>query len=417
MGRSPPCRVNGPSRSSLNLETPDVIRSANGINCARVRRQLSTALCDFVFAALVLSLGCRTTSGEGRAAESRAAALRPPETEVRHEAPSRRAPLEGQRSEVRPPADPLERLLPPEHPPQRLAFSRYRLAALIAERLVVRRLGDLEVVADVPVPDGRNVTALVGGGFLVLGRDHVQRLSGIERRAELLPRAPRLGPTTLIASAQESEQFWLHYEGIPQLAAFDLSLSPLGTGLPVRAFIELPESDHRALLGQGDGGFVYTTAAGLARIDAGGRHEMLPAPELGGQVWRLARTARRDQVWAATLQHVYRVGVRGAATVLERRELPPHPLALASSASGLGVLSVEGRSERALRLRIDVFPRGSEEVHVLRFDAGPEERPDGGAGASFAPELALAPERDLLAVHGYGLHIFDWRRQRRLYPP
>lgn len=320
-------------------------------------------------------------------------------------------------TETRAPADPLDRMLPPEHPPQRLAFSAYRLAVLSGERLVVRRLGDLQIVADFEVPDARNVAPLVGGGFLVAGRDHVQRLSGIERRPELLPRAPRLGPTTLITSTRESEQFWMHYEGISALAAFDLGLRPIGPSLRATAFQELPEFDHRALLALGDGAVIYTTDSGLARIDAEGRREVLSLPELGGQVWRLARAARLDQVWAATLHHLYRVGVRGAASLLERRELPARPLAMASSGRDLAVLAIESLVDGRARLRVDVLSRNAEEPRVLRFDASPEAAPDAGPQSPFAPEVAVAPDRSLLAVHGFGLHVFDWARGRRLYPP
>lgn len=327
--------------------------------------------------------------------------------------------------ESRPAADPLERVLPHEQPLQRLAFTRYRLAWLEGEHLSVRRSGDMQEVARVSAPGAQNVVAMVGGGFLVLGRDRVLRLSGTDKRAERFARAPRLGPTTLLASSQNAEQFWLYYEGIPRLPMFDLASEPrgdpaagVGPSLPALGFIELSDFDRRALLHFGDGSMVYTSETGLARIDAEGHRQRLPLPELAGKVWRLARAVRWDQVWAATQQHLYRIEARPPARIIDRIELPPHPLALTSAGRDLALLSIESVSDDSAALRVDVYTLRAEGLihrRVLRFEDHPA-RADAGAPALFLPELALAPGAEVVAAAGFGLHIYDWGTGQELYP-
>jgi hypothetical protein len=320
-------------------------------------------------------------------------------------------------TEAIPSRDPVELITPPDHPPQRLAFSRYRLAWLDKDELIVRRLGDWGVATRFQVPEARNVVALVGGGFLIAGRDHVHRLSGIERRAELLPRAPRLGPTTVFPSSQDSEQFWLYYQGIPKLPEFDLGEPPIASSLAVVGWVDLDEFDRRALLAFGDGSMLYTVPDGLRRIDAQGGREHFQLPELGGRIWGLARAERRDQVWAATSHHVYLLSARGVAEALERLELPPHPVALASHGRELGVLSVESVDERAFRLRVDVYSQASPERGSIRFMVPRPSLDAAGTRAALEPEIAFSVAGDWVAISALGLHVFDWRRGLRIFPP
>lgn len=317
--------------------------------------------------------------------------------------------------EGRPPHDPLAELSPPDQPTQRLAFSRGRLAWLVGDELWVYRLDDFTVAAQFRAPDARNVVALTGGGFLVAGRDHVQRLSGAERRPELFPRAPRLGPTTIIASRLESEQFWLYYAGISRLPRFDLGASPLVASLPMLDWTELPEFDRRALLGHGDGSFVYTTPEGLRRIDVEGRREHLPHPELAGRLWALVRDGRLDHVWGASEQHLYLVHVRGRAEVVRREELAPHPVALAGEAGVVAVLFVEQLVPTAAQLRVDVYV-GDGPPRVIRFEGRAPAPADGGTAPRFEPEIALSAADGLLAVNAFGLHVHDYRRGVRKHP-
>jgi hypothetical protein len=311
--------------------------------------------------------------------------------------------------EGKPERDPLEALSPPDQPTQRLAFSRGRLAWLVAEELWVFRLGDYAVAANFPAPDARNVVALTGGGFLIAGRDHVQRLSGAERRPELFPRAPRIGPTTIIASRIESDQFWLYYAGISRLPRFDLGAAPLVASLPMLDWTELVEFDRRALLGHGDGSFVYTTADGLRRIDVEGRREHLPLPELAGRVWALARDERLDRVWAATEQHLYLVHVRERADVVRREQLAPHAVALAAEKGVVAVLSVQRLEPRAAQLRVDVYV-GDGPPTVIRFEGLARSTAEAGGEPRFDPEIALSEADGLFAVNAFGLHVYDYRR-------
>ncbi len=320
-------------------------------------------------------------------------------------------------TEATQPRDPVELVTRPDHPPQRLAFSRYRLAWLDGDELTVLRLGDWGVATRFQVPEARNVVALVGGGFLIAGRDHVHRLSGIERRAELLPRAPRLGPTTILPSSQDSEQFWLYYQGIPKLPQFDLGEPPLASSLAVVGWVDLDHFDRRALLAFGDGSMLYTVPDGVSRIDAGGRSQHFRLPELGGRIWGLVRAERRDQVWAATSHHAYLLSVRGAAEVLERLELSPHSVALASRGRELGVLSVESVDERVFRFRVDVYSQASPERGSVRFMVPRPSLDPAGARAAIEPEIAFSVAGDWLAISALGLHVFDWRREHRIFPP
>jgi hypothetical protein len=256
----------------------------------------------------------------------------------------------------------------------------------------------------------------VGGGFLLAGRDHVFRLSGLDARPELFARAPRLGPTAILPSNQEAEQFWLFYQGISKLPQLDLAEPPVAGYLPVTSWLDLSDFDRRALLGFGDGSMVYTVPDGLRRIDSEGRREHLPAPELAGRVWALARARRRDQVWAMTPHHAYLVTARGTAETVARIELQPRAVAVASRASELAVLSVESVDDEVFRLRIDVYSSANA-LRLLRFNARPAPSGDAGAEAALEPEMAWSASGDLLAVSAFGLHVFDWRREVSVFPP
>jgi hypothetical protein len=255
----------------------------------------------------------------------------------------------------------------------------------------------------------------VGGGFLLAGRDHVFRLSGVDERPELFARAPRLGPTAILPSNQEAEQFWLFYQGITKLPQLDLAEPAVAGYLPVTSWLDLVDFDRRALLGFGDGSVVYTVPDGLRRIDSEGHREHLPAPELAGRVWALSRSRRRDQVWAMTPHHAYLVTARGAAETVARLELPPRPVAVAAQGSELGLLSVESVDDDVFRLRIDVYSRANA-LRVLRFNARRPPRGDAGLDAALQPEIAWSASGDLLAVSAFGLHVFDWRRELSLFP-
>lgn len=276
-------------------------------------------------------------------------------------------------------------------------------------------LDGLALEARFRAPGARNVAGLTGGGFLIAADDHLLRLSHAERRPERLPRAPRLGPTTIIPSRIESEQFWLYYSGIAELPRFDLGGPPRIASLPMLEWTELFEFDRHALLGLGDGSFVYTTADGLRRIDVEGRRERLPHPELAGRVWALGRDQRLDRVWAATEQHLYRLHVRERVSVLERFELGPHPVALAAEEGTAVILRIEHLTPLAVRGVIDVFSGGAPAPRVVRLDpdAAPSA-PDAGAAPRFQPEVALSVKDGLVAACGFGLQVHDYRRGVRV---
>ncbi len=311
----------------------------------------------------------------------------------------------------------LDRVVPPEHPGQRLAFSRQRLAWLDGELLRVLTLGNFSLATSFRVAGARNVIGLVGGGFLIVGQDHVLRLSGADRRPEAFPRVPRIGPTTVIGSNQDSEQFWLYYEGILKLPRFDLSEPTLVASQPILDWTELVAFDRRALLAFGDGSFIYTVPDGLRRIDSEGRREHLPKPELAGRIWALGRAARRDQVWAATEQHLYLLKARSLAETVERSELAPHPVALATLGGAVAVLSVAGEDETRVLLRVDFYGRGATGFNVLRFSAVAPAPPDGGPRAALEPEIAWCSSGEWLAVNAFGLTVYDARRGVRMFPP
>jgi hypothetical protein len=323
-----------------------------------------------------------------------------------------------------PEPDPLRDLSPPDAPSQRIAFSRRRLAWLAgagragagrgAEELRVWSLDALALETRFPAPGARNVVALAGGGFLIAAADHLLRLSNAERRPELLPRAPRIGPTSIIPSRIESEQFWLYYAGISELPRFDLGGPPRIASLPMLDWTELYDFDRRALLGVGDGSFVYTTPEGLRRIDVEGRRERLPHPELGERVWALGRDERLDRVWAATQRHLYLVHVRDQASVLRRFELGPHPVGLAADEGTVAVLRVESLAPAAAFAVVDVYVDGAAPPRVVHLEPDPASDGDAGVAPRFQPEIALSAKDGLVAVCGFGLQVHDYRRGVRV---
>ena len=314
-----------------------------------------------------------------------------------------------------PEPDPLRDLSPPDAPNQRIAFSRGRLAWLQAGELWVLSLADLTLATRFRAPGARNVVGLTGGGFLVAADDHLLRLSALDRRPEPLPRAPRIGPTTIIPSRLESEQFWLYYAGIAELPRFDLGAPPRVALLPILDWTELFEFDRRALLGLGDGSFVYTTIEGVRRIDVEGRRERLPHAELGGRVWALGRDRRLDRVWAATERHLYLLHARDQAEVLRRFELGAHPVALAAEEGTVAVLRIESFGAEGVRAVVDVYVEGREPPRVVRLEPEVGAPVDAGLAARLQPEIALSVADGLLATGGFGLQLHDYRRGVRVY--
>jgi hypothetical protein len=313
--------------------------------------------------------------------------------------------------------DPLWFIAPPEQPWQRLAFSSSRWAALEGEELVVRHLPELHVLARLPVPGARNLVTATDAALLVTAADHVYRLAETELRLEPLPRIPRLGPFTVLPHPARGEQLTLAYEGIPGLSTFSLGMPAVAGYAPLVASTELPTFDGRALLGLADGSFVYSCPGGLCREAPAGGVERLELPELGGNVWGLARGEGPDEVWALTRYHAYALHARAPLRVRQRIELPAHAVALASRGKELGVLAVESLQGERMRLRIEIYAAGSENRDVLRFDALGSGPADAGRSAPFFPELAFSPLGDWLAVSVFGPELYDRRRKLRLVPP
>jgi hypothetical protein len=359
-------------------------------------------LCSLV---ALLSLASSCEPGTPPGGESRpgpAAAPAPP----RQELPAASLP-------VAPPSLALEgerqrrvRVEPVEYVSQRLAFTRQRFAYLQGSEVIVHRLDDLAEVARFRVEDASNLVAVLGSDFLALGRERIHRLSAHEQRAEKLPRAPRVGLTTLWPSPRESEQFWLQYEGVPSLAAFDLKQASEGTLLPT-GFVALPDFDRRALVVLTDTSVLYSAPDGLRRSVAGAPPERIALPELAGPIWRLLAADTPDRLWVLTPFHADLVALRPQPRLLERFELQPSTVAAASAGVRLALLALDGEpSER--KLRVDVREIGRREAWTLYWvdaavPAGAEPRP-------WPFEVALAPRGALVGLGANQVSVHDFLR-------
>jgi hypothetical protein len=311
--------------------------------------------------------------------------------------------------------DPSWFIIPPEQPWQVLALSGTRLGVLEGAVLVVRSLPDLRVLSRIRVPGARNVVAAADGAFLVADNEHVYRLAETEVRAEIEPRLPRLGPTSMLPHPERGDLFWARYEGVPELFEFSLG-SPAAFGnAALVASIQLRGFDGRALLGLGDGSFLYSSAGGLERRYEDARIEHLALPELSGEIWGLGPGTGFDQVWAVTSRHIYALVVRAPLVVRQRWELPLHSVALASRGGKAFVLAVDRVEKTRFQLRIESYALGAEQRSGQRFEVDVMAR-DAGPGAGFLPQLALSPGGEWLAVNAFGPELFDWRSKRRLFP-
>jgi hypothetical protein len=70
-----------------------------------------------------------------------------------------------------------------------------------------------------------------------------------------------------------------------------------------------------------------------------------------------------------------------------------------------------------VRLRFELYTRGSESRRVLRFDDAVPAPATGDRLAGFAPELALAPARNWAIVMAFGLSVYDTASGAQLFPP
>jgi hypothetical protein len=304
------------------------------------------------------------------------------------------------------------RLEPVEYVSQRLAFTRHRFAYLSGADVIVHGLDDFAVVARFSVDDASNLAAVLGDDFVALGRERIHRLSAHEQRAEKLPRAPRVGLTTLWPSPLESEQLWLEYEGVPRLLAFDLKHTSEGMLLPT-GFVTLEGFDRRALVLLRDTSVVYSAADGLRRVLAAGAvpaaaPERITVPELAAPVWRLLAADHPDRLWVLTMFHADLLELRPVLRRLARIELSPGTVTAASAGTRLALLISEGDPLEG-RLRIEVREIGRPEpwtVHWLDAEAPTSATP----GRAWPLELALAPRLPLVALGGRGVSVHDFVR-------
>jgi hypothetical protein len=352
-----------------------------------------------LFALLSVASGCesRNRSGTPAAASGSAAppqapgALLPvPPVSLAVEGETRRSP----------------RVEPVEYVSQRLAFTRHRFAYLQGAEVVVHRLDDFAQVARFAVDDASNLAGVLGNDFLALGRERIHRLSAHEQRAERLPRAPRVGLTTLWPSPRESQQFWLEYEGVSSLAAFDLQNTSEGMLLPT-AFVPLPDFDRGALVVLSDTSIVYSAADGLRRCLDAAPAERLVVPELERPLWRLLAADTPDRLWALTPFHAVLLALRPTLAVLERVELAPNTVAAASEGTRLALLAYEGEpSDR--KLRIDVREIGRREGWTIQWVDAAE--PGVTSPRPWPLELALAPRAPLVALGASQVSVHDFLR-------
>lgn len=299
---------------------------------------------------------------------------------------------------------------PSEHVPQTLAFTRHRFAYLADGEVVVRRSDDFGEAARFAALDARNVVSIVGSGFLALARDHVHRVSALDRTSQRLPRAPRLGVTTLWPNARESRQLWLQYEGIGALVAFDLAQANELLLVP-RGFVPLGAHDRRALVVLGDGSVVYSTERGLARRTPGGAEQHFALPEIAGRLWRLLPASRPEQVWALTPDQALRFVLVPVLELAERVSVPRGTLAAESEGTRLAWLV--GDDPAGGPFRVEVRRQGEPEPTVVR-DVAP--RATSAALGRYPSEVQLAPGSALVAVGiGSSVSVYDYRRGTRRF--
>lgn len=314
--------------------------------------------------------------------------------------PPARLALEGERRRA-------PRVEPVEYVSQRLAFTRHRFAYLRGAEVIVHGLDDFAQVARFTVDDASNLVAVQGGDFVALGRERVHRLSAHEQRAEKLPRAPRVGLTTLWPSPLDSEQLWLEYEGVGRLSAFDLEHTSEGMLLPTGS-VPLSDFDRRALVVLRDTSVVYSAADGLRRVlDASAAPERIVVPELAGPIWRLLAADHPDRLWVLTPYHADLIELRPTLRRLERIELAPGTVTAASAGTRLALLVSEGEpSDR--RLRIDVREIGRSEPWTVHWrDAAPVPE---ATARPWPLELALASRQPLVALGATGVSVHDFER-------
>lgn len=298
------------------------------------------------------------------------------------------------------------RIEPVEYVSQRLAFTRHRFAYLRGSEVIVHELDGFGEVARFDVADASNLVAVLGDDFVALGRERVHRLSAHEQRAEKLPRAPRVGLTTLWPSPLESEQLWLEYEGVPRLSAFDLKHTSEGMLLP-RGSVPLEGFDRRALVVLRDTSVVYSAAEGLRRVlDGSAEPERIAVPELAGPIWRLLAADQPERLWLLTTFHADLIQLRPELRRLERIELSPGTVNAASAGRRLALLVSEGDLSNR-RLRIDVREMGRAESWTVHWlDGGRARAP----GRIWPPELALAPRLPLVALGATDVSVHDYAR-------
>lgn len=294
-----------------------------------------------------------------------------------------------------------------EYVSQRLAFTRRRFAYLRGSEVIVHDLDDFAEVARFSVDDASNLAAVQGDDFLALGRERIHRLSAHEQRAEQLPRAPRVGLTTLWPSPLESRQLWLQYEGVPRLTAFELEHTSEGMLLPT-GHVSLPDFDRRALVVLRDTSVVYTAADGLRRALADRDvPERIDVPGLAGPIWRLLAADQPERLWLLTPFHADRIELRPILRRLERIELSPGTVTAASAGARLALLVSHGEASRA-RLRIEVREIGRSEPWTLHWlDVAPA---GAASGRAWPMELALAPRLPLVALGAQGVSVHDFVR-------
>jgi hypothetical protein len=145
-----------------------------------------------------------------------------------------------------------------------------------------------------PLEGPRGILALGDGSLVGIGAANTLRLLPHDSKPKLLPKAPFLPDSSLLADRVNPDRFW----NLPRVGGTLFGFDAVQTGASVlgaTAWIEIDGYDRRAMGSLRDGSFLYTSGTGFRQFYGAGKRE----PVLGDSrdVWRILPAARPDSTW------------------------------------------------------------------------------------------------------------------------
>jgi hypothetical protein len=310
---------------------------------------------------------------------------------------------------ARVPLDPKLRralkLSPRRAAPSLVACGKGRIGVVTEDALLVRSTSAYAETLKFPLEGPRGVLALGDGSLVGIGAANTLRLLPHDSKPKLLPKAPFLPDSSLLADRVNPDRFW----NLPRVGGTLFGFDAVQSGASVlgaSAWIEIDGYDRRAIGSLRDGSFLYTSGTGFRQFYGAGKRE----PVLGDSrdVWRILPAARPDSTWVFSRNEARLYMVLGGKLEKQRTiALETTPFDAESSGNTLAVLELAQPDDAPWGFVLEVFDAGGKRRFRAQLEAVETFGADWAKRLSDNRAIAVCSEPRVVAVGG-ATHLDVW---------